>query len=127
MVKGKAADEPQRNVRLFKEKQYLEVQLTDDEVKAASKQLAEAIQRKAAIKDQLNTFKAQKKGEITMCDGDINKNTILVGSGKEMRMVECEVTLDFNTGKKTTVRTDNGTIIEERGLTSDEKQLELNV
>lgn len=116
-----------RNVRVFKEKQYLEVRLTDEEIKTASKQLAEAVQRKAAIKDQLATFKAQKKGETTMCDADINKNTILVGSGKEMRMVECDVTLDFDAGKRSVARTDNGTVIEERALTSDEKQLELNV
>jgi len=124
MVKGKPAD---RNVRVFKEKQYLEVRLSDDEIKSASKSLAEAVQRKAEIKDQLATFKAQKKGETTMCDADINKNTILVGSGKEMRMVECDVTLDFDSGKRSVVRTDNGVIVEERPLTSDEKQLELNV
>lgn len=127
MVKGKAADAPQRNVRIFKEKQYLEVQLTDGEVKQASKELAEAIQRKDAIQDQLATFKTQKKAEITMCDGDINKNTILVSSGKEMRMVECEITLDFDSGKKSTVRTDNGVVVDERPLSSDEKQLVLNV
>ncbi len=125
MAKEKQA--PPRNVRILKEKQYLEVRLSDEEIKSASKQLAEAVQRKAAIKDQLTTFKAQKKGETTMCDADINKNTILVGSGKEMRMVECDVTLDFDSGKRSVIRTDNGIVIEERAMTSDEKQLELNV
>lgn len=127
MVKGKAADEPVRNVRVFKQKEYLEVLLTDDEIKRSSQELANAIQKKDSIQDQLATFKTQKKAEITMCDGEINKNTVLVSSGKEMRMVECEVTLDFNTGKKCTVRLDNGIVVDERPLSTDEKQLELQV
>lgn len=127
MAKKNEKPAPPRNVRIQKEKQYLEVNLTDDEAKRASKELADAIQRKNAIEDQIATFKAQKKGEITQCSGEINKNTILVVTGKEMRMVECEVTLDFDTGKRTVVRIDSGLIVDERGLTTDEKQLELNV
>ena len=115
------------NVRIFKEKHYLEVQLTDDEIRQAGKDLADAIKRKNGIEADLETFKAQKKAETTQCDGDIAKNAVLVGAGKEMRMVECDVTLDFNANRRTSVRTDNGVVVQERLLTTEEKQLELNV
>jgi hypothetical protein len=128
MGKNNGEKEPaQRNVQVFKEKQYLECMLSDDELKQASRELADACQRKTSIEDQLATFKAQKKAEITQCDGEINKNTVLVSSGKEMRMVECEATLDFDSGKRTVVRLDSGVIVQERPLSTDEKQLELNV
>lgn len=117
----------EKNVRINKEKQYLECVLTAEELRQCARELADACQRKASIEDQLATFKAQKKAEITQCDGDINKNTVLVSSGKEMRMVECEVELDFDSGKCTVTRLDNGLIVHERPLTSDEKQLELKI
>lgn len=127
MAKHEEKEPAPRNVRTFKEKQYLECMLTDDEMKQASIELANACQRKVAIEDQLATFKAQKKAEITQCEGDINKNTVLVSSGKEMRMVECDVELDFDRGRRMVTRVDNGLVVQERPLTSDEKQLELNV
>ena len=42
-------------------------------------------------------------------------------------MIECDVTLDFDSGKRVVTRLDNGVIVMERSLSTDEKQLELNV
>jgi len=123
----KPATTPERNVRIMKEKHYLEVQLTEDELKQDGKELADSFKRKNAIEAEMETFKAQKKAEVTQCEGDIAKNAALVSAGKEMRMVDCEVTLDFNAGKRTVARIDNGIIVNERKLNDDEKQLELNV
>lgn len=126
MTKKEAAPvEP--NVRILKEKHYLECLLTEEELKQAGKELADAFKRKNAIEADLETFKTQKKAEVTQCEGDIAKNAALVNAGKEMRMVECETTLDFNSGKRTVVRVDNGLVVAERKLTAEEKQLELNV
>lgn len=122
-----ATPDKERNVRIFKEKHYLEVQLTEDELKQSGKELADGIKRKNAIEAELETFKAQKKAEVTQCDGDIAKHAQLVASGKEMRMIECEVTMDFDADKRTVARIDTGIIVNERKLTADEKQLELNV
>src|SRR5260221_1997707 len=100
----------------------LEVRLTDKEVKAAAKELAEALNQKARLDGEVETFKAQKKAEVAAIDAVIAKNAVLVNSEKEFRLVECQVGYDFQTAKKTFTRLDNGEIVRTETITNDERQ-----
>lgn len=101
----------------------LEVRLTEKELKTASKELAEALSKRGAIENELETFKAQKKAEVTAIEAVIQKNTNLVNAEKEFRLVECRVEYDFDkTGKKTYYRLDNGDQVHSEAITNEERQ-----
>lgn len=100
----------------------MECALSDKELKSASKELAEALNQKGRIESDVETFKAQKKAEIAALDAVIAKNTILVNSEKEFRLVECRVMYDFTKSKKTFVRLDTGEVIKTESITNEERQ-----
>lgn len=100
----------------------LECKLTEAEIHAAGKELADAINQRAQAENQLETFKQQVKAEIAQHDARIAKNTVLVSSEKEFRNVECEQVFDFNNGLKTTTRLDTGEVIRTEPLTNAERQ-----
>jgi hypothetical protein len=101
----------------------LECRLTDAELKAFSKELADALNKKAQVENQLETFKAQKKAEVSALDATIARNTVFVNSEKEFRLVECRVEYDF-TGKgiKAYFRLDNGELVKTDPITNEERQ-----
>lgn len=101
----------------------LEVKLTEAELKTASKALAEALRAKAAKEGEMETFKAQKKAEITQYEGVIAAKTVLINSEKEYRTVECEETFHWATGKKTVTRLDTGEIVRSEPINNSERQL----
>lgn len=101
----------------------LEVRLTEAELKAAAKELAEASVRKGQLENDIETFKAQKKAEITALEAVIAKNVNLVNAEKEFRLVECRVEYDFGRrGVKTYYRLDNGESVRTEQITNEERQ-----
>lgn len=101
----------------------LEVRLTEKELKAASKELAEALNKKNSIENDLETYKAQKKAEVTAQDAIIQKNMSLVNSEKEFRLVECRLEYDFDKkGIKSYFRLDNGELVRTEQITNEERQ-----
>lgn len=125
MAKNKESATP--NVRRLEEKQWMEVLLTEDEIRDEAKSLADALNKKREAEERLDAFKAQVKGEITELEGRINRAAALVNAGKEHRQVEVEVQLDFNLGMRIEIRKDTGEEFRRRPLTTDERQMELEV
>lgn len=101
-----------------------EVVLTEVELKGCSKSLAEALNGLARIESELATFKAQKKSEQTALEATIQRNTLLINTGKEFRMVECEWHYDWRAGKKTGHRVDTGEVVSKDIITPEERQLD---
>ena len=100
----------------------LECRLTEPEIKAAGKELAEALNHKTRIENELETFKQQKKAEVAAIDAIIARNTVLVNSEKEFRTVECEQRYDFDNALKTITRLDTGEIVRSEAITNAERQ-----
>lgn len=101
----------------------LECRLTEAELKAASKELADALNKRAQADNQLETFKAQKKAEMAAFDATIAKNTVLVNSEKEFRLIECSVEYDFGRkNTKTFCRLDTGEVVKSEPITNEERQ-----
>ena len=105
----------------------LECKLTAGELKDFSKQLAEAIAKKSRIESEMDTYKAQKKGEIQQMDGIILVMSEKVNSEKEWRPVECEVLYDFGTGIKSYVRKDTGEECKTEVIPESERQEVLDI
>ncbi|HEY5234797.1 MAG TPA: hypothetical protein VIJ14_01355 [Rhabdochlamydiaceae bacterium] len=103
----------------------LECKLTEAELKASAKALAESLRKNAALESQLETFKSQIKAQITQEEGTISEHTNRLNSEKEFRLVDCEITFDYQKGIKTTIRKDTGEQIREEKITDEERQMHL--
>jgi hypothetical protein len=101
-----------------------EVILSEAELKACAKALAEALNGKTRIESEVTAFRAQKKAEQTQLESVIQKNTLLLNTGKEFRMVECEWDYDWKGGKKTGRRVDTGEVVAKEEITIEERQLD---
>jgi len=123
----KKTDAPEVNKKkggpvVVKGTEHLVCKLTKEEVSEAGKALAEAIQRKVGIEQRLESFRSQAKADIAESEAVITKQTQLVASEKEFRLVNIEVTFDYKAGKKWAVRTDTGEIIWTRLISNEERQ-----
>lgn len=118
-------DKKGEDIRVEKGTMNLECRLSQDELKAAGKMLAEAIQRKETIERRLESFKTQAKAETAEADAIVSKQTQLVAAEKEFRLVPVEITLDFKAGTKTTVRLDTKEKVACVEISNEERQLQL--
>lgn len=109
-------------MRVTKTKMTLECKLTEAELKDYSKQLAEAISKKNRIEAEMETYKAQKKGEVQQVDGVIQVMSEKVNSEKEWRYVECEIKFDFGAGIKSYIRKDTGEECKTEIISEEERQ-----
>lgn len=102
----------------------LEVVLTQQELNDRGRALASELNKREGIGNELNVFKAQKKSEIASVDNQIARNRLLINTGKEFRMVECDWIYDWKNGKKTAHRNDTGEVVGREDITDDERQLD---
>lgn len=94
-------------MRIVKETINLECKLTDKEKLEYSKQISEAITRRAGIEDTLKAIQSQKKAEIAEHEEKINRLASYINSGFEYRMIECKIEYDFKAKERRWIRGDN--------------------
>jgi hypothetical protein len=104
----------------------IQVNLTDAEKLKYSKEMSEAVSAKARAEDNLKSFSTQTKAEIASFDATINKIAEKLNTGKEYRLIECEVKTDFKTKTKKFIDKD-GEVVREDILTDSELQQELAI
>lgn len=102
---------------------YMECRLTQDEVRAAAKTLADAIQRKDGVEARIEAFKTQAKADLAEIDAAIQRNSVLVNSEKEFRNVLCMVEFDWDNGVKTFFREDTGEQVKQERIAEQERQM----
>lgn len=119
--------EKEASVLRKEKREWLPCKLSEKELKQHSKDLANAYDRSQELNSQLDTFKAQIKSHLTEVEGNIGRLSSLVSSEIEYRAVDCELIYDFKAGKKTLIRKDTGEVIRTDELTSDERQMEMNI
>ena len=106
--------------------QFLEYQFTPEELTGLSQDLARDTAKMAELEDARKMAMSQFKAEIDACHARANLNAEHIRTGKEMRMIDCEV--DYDTpkpGKKTITRTDTGERLKVMNMDEWEKQDEL--
>ena len=103
----------------------LPCKLTDAELLSRGREAAELLARRrqaeADKKDQMSAIKATMDG----LEADITRVIKELQSGEQYREVAVDVDKDYRRKLVTTVRKDTGEIVEERGMTPAELQLEL--
>lgn len=102
-----------------------EVVLGEAELKECGKGLAEALNRKTQVEAEITAFKAQKNAEIATLEASIQRNTVLISTGREFRMVECEWDYLWKEGIKKGRRLDTGEVILKETISDAERQAHL--
>lgn len=100
-------------------------QLTTVERNLRAAALADAIESKESAKDRHAAARRAMKDELEEIEGRIHALSKCVGSGAESRQVEVECVKDLDEGTYRETRTDTGEVVEERPLTTEERQMEI--
>ena len=94
-------------------KRSLTCLLTVEEMKSLGIELAGATQKKSRLEDDKKQSMSQFKAEIDAADAEINAISQKIASGKEVRIIDCEV--KYHTpgeGMKTIIRKDTNETVE---------------
>lgn len=100
----------------------LDCDLTEKEILAYGRELAQINQEIASEEDRQSSLKQELKARITGIEARRTEISAKVNRGKELREVQIEVTADFKTDMATEIRMDTGEVYRERPLRDQEKQ-----
>jgi len=90
--------------------------------------LASILSEMAQIDADLDRIKSEFKGKTAAAEAQLNSVRDKINSGYELRLTKCEVVLDKpKAGMAQVIRLDTGDVVEEREMTEQEKQAELDI
>jgi len=114
------------NVRLIERcEKELMITLSDVEQVSRGKQLAKVLSEIRNEDGRHQMMKASMKSAMTALEAERDKLSLIVSSGEELRMIQCEDRANFDTGSFERVRIDTQEIVYERPLSTQERQLEI--
>lgn len=102
--------------------EWLQVQFTDAEIRAFSREIAENYSRKGQLELDKKEMVKDMDARFGRCSSRINDLAQKITAGSESKNVKCEVVFDYDHCVKTCVRLDTGEQIWEVPLTGDELQ-----
>lgn len=108
-----------------KEKQFLKVQLTQEEILQAGDDLATAIDNQTRLNGEKEAAMKAFKSREAALDAQITEKQQLVRNKYTFRNIECENVLDYETLEAYTRRLDTDEEIMRRPMDEDEKQTAL--
>lgn len=111
-----------RVIQITKE---LECSFTPDEENAMGHDLAKEEASMAELEERKKKANKGFLSEASVISKNITGLTLKLNNGYEYRPVECEKTINFETGTMTITRRDTKETVEERPLTDEERQLSL--
>lgn len=109
-----------------REPHILPCKLSEKDRAEAADKLATAIQRVESLELEKRSKVAEFKGLIDVQKERIHKLTIEVKDGVAERPVDCELALNYSKLSATLTRFDIDEIVEERPMSEEEKQMELD-
>lgn len=122
-VVGKVADKRPKDVV-----EYLPYRFTEDEVKGLGRELAQTNAEIEDLERQKKSAAAQIAAQIASKTQRQKSISEKINSGSEYRNVNCVIRYnDPAPGKKTTYRTDDGTVVRSGEMSADEMQLTLDL
>jgi hypothetical protein len=105
----------------------LACKLTDIELLAYGRDVAQAYADLSGTKSELDKIKKEYAGKVTEHEGKIAVLSARLGSGMETRDVACEEVKNWTKATYTVTRLDTLDVIEARPMREDEKAMELNL
>jgi len=119
----KKTDDGDDRVKITHEPRDLSCSLSTKERAEAANKLADVLDDIARLEDDKKTMAADLNAQIKRLTAEVRQLTRQVKEGTATRSVLCELKLNWTKLTATTVRTDTGEVVDERGMTEDEKQL----
>lgn len=111
-----------------KSKRNLRCELTDAELLASGKELAEKTSALRVLADDAKRSAADFKAKVTAAESEISVLSNRVNTGYEFRIVTCTERFDTpRVGKKKITRDDTKELIGVEDMTQSEMQRELNI
>lgn len=118
-----AEEEEAPRQKVYTVTENLKVDLTPEEILAASREMARAVDELHDLEQQRKAAVETYKARIAQATAQVQVNSVLVRNGYEFRKVEVRCTLDYDRTWVTSVRLDTGEVVESRAMTPDEKQM----
>ena len=115
-------DEAPRS-KIYKSTESLKVELTDEELRTASEEMARAVDDIRELEGQRKATVESFKARIAKAQADCQVNANLVRNKYEFRRVDVERTFDYEHGTVTAVRLDTYEVFESRKMTGQERQM----
>jgi len=119
----KESDDP---IKVTHEPHPLPCKLTTEDRAIAAGQLAEAIQNLESLEIAHKTDTKEFNSLKQQFTGSIHRLSREVANGEATRSVDCELRLNYTNLTATLVRADTGEIVEDRPMTEDEKQMDMD-
>lgn len=90
-------------------------------------EMAAAVEQMAEIEEDKKEYMASIKDRLSKVEAVITSNGRKLRQGWELRMIECSMVKDFDTNSVKITRNDTGEVVEERAMTIQERQRELEL
>lgn len=104
----------------------LSCKLTTEDRAVAAGQLAEAIQNLESLEVQRKTDTKNYNSLKQQFAGSVHRLSREVANGEAVRSVDCELRLNYTTLTASLWRTDTGEMYDQRPMTEDEKQMDMD-
>ena len=118
---------PARHIQRTEDTRTLKCILTEGEMLAAGRAMADAQNELATLEADAENWKAQQKSKVAAAEGIIAGRASMIRSGYEFRPVNVEVVRDYDNGVVEVVRMDNMALVESRPMNATEKQMGLDL
>ena len=113
-------------IKVTHEPHPLACKLTTQDRAIAANQLAEAIQNLEALEIQHKTDTKNFNSLKQQFAGSVHRLSREVSNGEAVRSVDCELRLNYTTLTASLWRTDTGEMYDQRPMTEDEKQMDID-
>ena len=107
-------------------KRYLRYDFTENELKDLAGEMAQSMGEHEAAKIEMKAIKSQFDSKLKIAQTNVTLTAGKIRTGFEMRSIECTVQKDFKKGKVIVTRDDLFEIIEDRAMTAEEKQKDMD-
>jgi len=103
----------------------LEYSFTPEEIRNLGFSIANAVGDMEALEEEKAAFMSDLKEKLKEAKAQVKLLAAKIRTGTEVRMIECSIDYDFGAKMVRTCRTDTGAVVEERDMTTAERQQHL--
>ena len=114
-------------VKVTHELHHLPCELGEKDRAEAADRLAKALEQAESLALERKSVTGDFKSRLGALNERIHRLMVNVKNGVEMRSIDCELRLNYTKLTVMLVRKDTGEMVEERPMTSEEKQMELDL
>ena len=106
------------------ENEFLKYHFTEKEIQEIASEMAQKIVNLQQAEDDKKAIMSDYKSQIDGIQAGINSSATKMTSGYEMRSTKCQVIANYPKRVWEYIRIDTGEVVKEKGMTSNDLQME---